>query len=56
MPDVSVLTVRLYDQEIGTITYVGGGSEPYLHSIKPMSKTLNARFLACGLRISLANC
>lgn len=24
MPDISVLTIRLYDQEIGTITYVGG--------------------------------
>src|SRR5690606_10998619 len=24
MPDVSVLSVRLYDEEIGTITYVGG--------------------------------
>jgi len=48
MPDVSVLTVRLYNQEIGTITYVGGErtlfafSESYIEN--PHRPTLGLRF------------
>lgn len=48
MPDVSVLTVRLYDQEIGTITYVGGErtlfafNEAYVGN--PDRPTLGLRF------------
>lgn len=48
MPDVSVLTVRLYDQEIGTITHVGGEktlfafSDAYIND--PDRPTLGLRF------------
>lgn len=48
MTDVSVLAVRLYDQEIGTLTYVGGErtlftfNEAYIHHNK--RPTLGLRF------------